>query len=81
MKSKSIENHSKEEEGFESDDITLATKPNRSNSVNNNMELDQKMERLKKPSLERDFVHFIRIGLSGTSTNPHKLKARRDITQ
>ncbi len=45
------------------------------------LELDQKIERLKKPPLERDFVHFMRVGLNGIGINPHKLKAGRNTTQ
>ncbi len=78
MKSKNIENHFKEEESFESNDTTLDTKLGKSNSEKNKLdlllELNQKMERLKKPPPKRDFVHFMRIGLSGTSNNPHRLK-------
>jgi hypothetical protein len=53
MKFKCIENHFEEKESFESNDITLDTKPDRSNNAKSKMdpllELDQKMEKLKKP--------------------------------
>ncbi len=84
MRFKCIENHFEEKESFESNDTTLDTKPDRSNSAKSKMdlllELDQKMEKLKKPPSQRNFAHFMRIGLSGTSINPHRLKAGKDIT-
>ncbi len=45
------------------------------------LELNQKMERLKKKSLEKKFIHFMRTHLNGNGTNPHKLKVRKDIVQ
>jgi len=53
MKFKCIENHFEEKESFESNDTTLDTKLDRSNSAKSKidplLELDQKMEKLKKP--------------------------------
>jgi hypothetical protein len=44
-------------------------------------ELEVSMERLKQPPLEWDFAYSMRVGLSGARTNPHRLKARRDVLQ
>jgi hypothetical protein len=53
MKFKCIENHFEERESFENNDTTLDKKHDRSNSAKSKMdpllELDRKMEKLKKP--------------------------------
>jgi hypothetical protein len=43
------------------------------------LELNKKMERLKKPPLKRIFINFMRTSLNGNGINPRKLKVRRDI--
>jgi hypothetical protein len=32
------------------------------------------MERLKKPSLEWNFMYYKKVGLHGIDVNPHRLK-------
>jgi hypothetical protein len=84
MKSKSSEQHSTKEEGFESDDIALDTKPQKlinAKTKDNLQELEYRMERLKKPPPKRDFAYFMKIGLHGAGINPHSLKAGRDLPQ
>jgi hypothetical protein len=54
MKSKSNEQHSTKEEGFESDDTALNTKPVKlinAKTKDNLQELEYRMERLKNPLL------------------------------
>ncbi len=62
MKLKCIENYFEEKEGFESNDTTLDTKPDRFNNAKSKMdpllELDQKVERLKKNSSLDKFFSF-----------------------
>jgi hypothetical protein len=84
MKSKSSEQHSIREEGFESDYTALDTKPQK--LINGKtkdilQELEYRMERLKKPPLKRDFTYFMKIGLHCAGTSPHKLKAGRNVPQ
>jgi hypothetical protein len=84
MKSKSSEQHSTREEGFESDDTALDTKPQKLINAKTKdilQELEYRMERLKKPRPKRDFTYFMKIGLHGASTNPHRLKAGRNVPQ
>jgi hypothetical protein len=38
------------------------------------------MERLKKPPPQKDFQFFVNIGLNGTRNNPHKLKAKHEVS-
>ncbi len=68
------------EEGYENED-TLDTK--QLDSINKLKDplanIEARMERLKKTPLERDFVYFIQIGLSGSRINPHRLKAGQDV--
>ncbi len=78
------EQHSTKKEGFESDDTTLDTKPQKLIDAKTKdvlQELEYRMERLKKPPPKRDFAYFMKIGLHGASTNPHRLKAKRDVPQ
>jgi hypothetical protein len=44
-------------------------------------ELEYRMERLKIPPPKKDFAYFMKIGLHGASTNPHRLKVKRDVPQ
>ncbi len=84
MKSKSSEQHSTKEEGFESDDIALDTKPQKlinAKIKDNPQELGYRMERLKKTPPKRDFAYFMKIGLHGAGINLHRLKAGRDVPQ
>jgi hypothetical protein len=84
MKSKSNEQHSTRKEVFESDDTALDTKPQnliKAKTKDILHELEYRMERLKKPPPKRDFAYFMKIGLHGAVTNPHRLKAGRDVPQ
>ncbi len=68
------------EEGYENED-TLDTKQLDSISKLKDplANIKARMERLKKPLLERVFVYFMQIGLSGSRINPHQLKAGQDV--
>lgn len=83
MKSKSNEDYELEKEGSNhSEDINLDTKdPKCKNKVHSMTKLKVNMERLKQPPLKKDFAYFMKIGLSGVRTNPHRLKAGRDVAQ
>jgi hypothetical protein len=84
MKSKNNEQHSTKEEGFENGDTALDTKPQKLINAKTKdilQKLDYKMERLKKTPPKRDFAYFMKIGLHGAGTNPHRLKAGRDVPQ
>lgn len=41
--------------------------------------LEAWMERLKKPSLEWDFMYYKKVGLHGIGVNPHRLKFGRNV--
>jgi hypothetical protein len=68
------------EEGHENED-TLDTKQLDSISKLNDplANIEARMERLKNPLLERDFVYFMQIGLRGSMINPHRLKTSQDV--
>lgn len=68
------------EEGHENED-TLDTKHLDSISKLNDplANIEARMERLKNPLLERDFVYFMQIGLRGSRINPQRLKTSQDV--
>lgn len=72
-----------EEKAYDSDDMTLDTKLkilSKSRSYKDTLsKLEAKMERYKKPSLERDFQYFVKVGLPGVGVNPYRLKATRNV--
>ncbi len=41
--------------------------------------LEAWMERLKKPSLEWNFMYYKKVGLHGIGVNPHRLKFGRNV--
>jgi len=43
------------------------------------LNLEAKMERYKKPPLERDFQYFLKVGLPSVGVNPHRLKVNRNV--
>jgi len=83
MKSKNNEDYEPEEKGSDhSEDITLDTKNFKCKSkIDSLTELEVSMERLKQPTPKWNFAYFMRIGLNGARTNPHKLKVGKDVLQ
>jgi hypothetical protein len=41
--------------------------------------LEAKMERYKKPPLERDFQYFVKVGLPSVGVNPYQLKVSKYV--
>ncbi len=41
--------------------------------------LEAWMERVKKPSLEWDFMYYKKVGLHGIGVNPHRLKFGQNV--
>jgi hypothetical protein len=68
------------EEGYENED-TLDIK--QLNSISKLKDpfanMEARMERFKKPTLEKDFAYFMQIGLSGSRINLRWLKAGQDV--
>jgi hypothetical protein len=81
MRSRSMD-EDYEEEGLESEETLMDIKLRKSKSKRKNTKskLEAKMERLKKPPPQKDFQYFVKIGLNGTRNNPHRLKAKLEVS-
>lgn len=82
MKSKDFE-YDMEEKAYYSDDMMLDTKSedsNKSRSCKDTLsKLEAKMERYKKPPLEKDFQYLMKLGLPSVGVNPHRLKVSKNV--
>jgi hypothetical protein len=81
MKSRSMD-EDYEEEGSESEETLMDIKPreSKSKSKKHQIKVRSKMERLKKPPPQKDFQYFMKIRLNGTMNDPHRLIARREVS-
>jgi hypothetical protein len=91
IKSKSHEDGEEEEVFDQSKDTILDAKIKDlkcKNKVKSLIILEASMERLKQPlwrwllvGSKHGFAYFMKVGLNGTWTNPHRLKVERDVPQ